>query len=173
MANTAPDAITLLKADHREVEDLFKKFQDAKGDGAKQNIAEKICVELIIHTKLENEHFYPACEGKIDEDDIKEAYVEHDAALVLIAEILKSSPSDEYYNAKVKVLQEEIEHHLAEEERWIVGLFSQAKRHGVDMDALGVELAAARKTYQAEVAKNGPKVSLDTLTKTKVAGAHA
>lgn len=173
MADTVPDAITLLKADHREVEHLFKKFEDAKGDGAKKNIAEQICVALIVHTKLENEHFYPACEGKVDKADLAEAYVEHDAASVLIAEILKGGPSDEYYDAKVKVLNEEITHHVKEEERWITGLFSEAKRHGVDMGSLGEEMTKAKVRYQADVAKNGAKVTLEALTKTKVAGASA
>ena len=69
----APDAITLLKEDHRRVEELFSEFEKAKGDGRKKTIAEKICAELIVHTELEEKIFYPACEGKVDEADLKEA----------------------------------------------------------------------------------------------------
>jgi hypothetical protein len=158
-----------LKDDHRRVEELFAEFEKAKGDGRKKKLAEQICGELIVHTKLEEEIFYPACEGKVEEDDLKEAYVEHDSAKVLIAEISKGGPDDEYYDAKVKVLKEEIEHHVGEEERWLTGIFSQAKRHGVDMDALGVTLADAKARYEAEIAEDGPEVHLDALKKTKVA----
>ena len=165
----APDAVTLLKEDHRRVEALFSEFQKAKGDGAKKRIAENICAELIVHTELEEKIFYPACEGKVKEDDLQEAYVEHDSAKVLIAEIANGGPDDDFYEAKVKVLQEEIEHHVKEEEGWLNGIFSQAKRHGVDMDALGEELAERQKALFAEIDEKGlPKVKLTTMEKTKV-----
>src|ERR1700710_1271363 len=112
-----PDAIALLKADHRKVEDLFAKFESAKGDGRKQALAEQICMELTVHTKIEEDIFYPACEGKVEEDLLKEAYVEHDSAKVLIAEIEAGGPEDDFYDAKVKVLSEMIEHHVEEEEK--------------------------------------------------------
>src|SRR3954465_2583346 len=118
-----PDAIALLKADHRTVEELFEKFESAKGDGAKEKLAKQICKELTIHTMLEEEIFYPACEGKVEEDLLKESFVEHDAAKLLIAEIEAGGPSDEFYDAKVKVLKEEIEHHVEEEEQPKKGLF--------------------------------------------------
>lgn len=166
---TAPDAVTLLKEDHRRVEGLFKDFQNAKGDGAKKKIAEKICAELIVHTELEEKIFYPACEGKVKEDDLQEAYVEHDSAKVLIAEIAGGGPDYDFYEAKVKVLQEEIEHHVKEEEGWLNGIFSQAKRHGVDMDALGAELAERQRQLFAEIEKKGlPKVKLTTMETTRV-----
>ena len=112
------DAIALLKQDHRTVEELFEKFEKASGDGRKQQIAEQICLELSVHAQIEEEIFYPACEGKVEEDLLKESYVEHDGAKVLIAEILAGGPkADEYYDAKVKVLSEEIEHHVEEEEK--------------------------------------------------------
>ena len=149
MATEAPDAITLLKADHREVEDLFKQFEDAKTAPTKRKIAGKIATALIVHTRIENEIFYPACKGKVEDADLKEAYVEHDAANLLIAEILESGKGDDFYDAKVKVLQEEIEHHVKEEERWLTGIFAQAKRHGLDVDALGAELQKA-KTRRSE-----------------------
>ena len=111
------DAIALLKQDHRTVEDLFAQFEKASGDGRKQTIAEQICLELSVHAKIEEEIFYPACEGKVEEDLLKEAYVEHDGAKLLIAQIMAGEPSDEFYDAKVTVLQEQIEHHVEEEEK--------------------------------------------------------
>ena len=111
MAEVKKDAVALLKEDHRTVEDLFAKFEKARGDGSKQKLATQICLELSVHAKIEEEIFYPACEGKVEEDLLKEAYVEHDGAKLLIAEILTGEPSDEYYDSKVTVLQEQIEHH--------------------------------------------------------------
>ena len=100
------DAIMLLKHDHREVEELFEKFEKAKGDGKKQQIAEQICNELKIHTMIEEEIFYPTFRGKIEDDMIDEAIVEHDGAKVLINDIMAGGPDDQFYEAKVKVLQE-------------------------------------------------------------------
>src|SRR5215210_6356223 len=110
------DAIALLKQDHRTVEELFAKFDKASGDGRKQTLAEEICLELSVHAQIEEEIFYPACEGKVDEDLLKESYVEHDGAKLLIAEIMAGEPSDEFYDAKATVLQEQVEHHVTEEE---------------------------------------------------------
>ena len=105
MAETkSQDAITLLKNDHREVEQLFEQFEKAKGDGRKEKLALQICKELTNHTMLEEEIFYPACEGKVEEDLLKESFVEHDAAKVLIAEIEAGEPSDDFFDSKVKVL---------------------------------------------------------------------
>ena len=146
MATAAPklDAVALLKADHRKVEDLFAKFEAAKADGRKKALAEQICMELKIHTILEEEIFYPACEGKVEEDLLSEAYVEHDSAKVLIGQIEESEPAAEFYDAKVKVLSEEIEHHVKEEEARMEGLFAQARKAGLDMDALGEQMAARK-----------------------------
>jgi hemerythrin superfamily protein len=138
------DAIALLKQDHRTVEELFEKFENASGSERKRKLAEEICLELSVHAEIEEEIFYPACEGKVDEDLLKESYVEHDGAKVLIAEIMNGGPDDEYYDAKVKVLQEEIEHHVQEEEKRLEGLFAQARKAELDMDALGAELAARK-----------------------------
>jgi hemerythrin superfamily protein len=171
VADTAPDAITLLKNDHREVEKLFKEFEDTQGAAAKRKLSVRIANALIVHTRIENEIFYPACKGKVDEDKLKEAYVEHDAANVLVAEILDTSKDDDFFEAKVKVLKEEIEHHVGEEERWLTGIFSQAKRHDLDVDALGVKLAEAKARYEREIERDGPDIHLAALTKTKLATA--
>ncbi len=101
-------------------------------------------MELTVHTKIEEDIFYPACEGKVEEDLLKEAYVEHDGAKVLIAEIEAGGPDDEFYSAKVKVLSEMIEHHVKEEEQRVEGMFSQARKAGLDMDALGEQMATEK-----------------------------
>ena len=163
------DAVALLKADHRTVEDLFAQFEKASGDGRKQKLALQICAELTVHAKIEEEIFYPACEGKVEEDLMREAYVEHDGAKVLIAEIEGGEPSDEYYDAKVKVLQEQIEHHVEEEEQRMEGMFAQARKAGLDMDSLGEELATRKQQLKAEIQTNGlQKPELATLTETRI-----
>jgi hypothetical protein len=163
------DAIALLKQDHRTVEELFAKFEKATGDGRKQALAEEICLELSVHAQIEEEIFYPACEGKVDEDLLKESYVEHDGAKVLIAEISKGGPDDEFYDAKVKVLQEEIEHHVEEEEKRLEGLFSQARKAGLDMDSLGEQLAARKAELTEQFKTSGiPEPQLTTMNEVAV-----
>ena len=105
------DAIALLKADHRKVEDLFEQFEKASGDGEAE-LRTEICIELKIHAMIEEEIFYPAFRGKIEDDVLDEAYVEHDGAKVLINDIEAGSPDDDFYDAKVTVLSEEIKHHV-------------------------------------------------------------
>lgn len=165
-----PDAIALLKADHRKVAGLFEDFQAAKGDGAKRKLADQICLELTVHTKIEEDVFYPACEGAVEEDLLKEAYVEHDGAKVLIAEIEAGGPDDDFYDAKVKVLSEMIEHHVEEEEKRVEGMFAQARKAGLDMDSLGARMAEEKTRLVAEYKKTGlPKPETPTLTGTTLA----
>ncbi len=145
MAQSAKqDALKLLAEDHRKVEDLFEQFEKASGDGRKEKIAREICTELKVHAMIEEEIFYPALRGKIEEDDLDEAYVEHDSAKVLINDIEAGSPSDEFYDAKVKVLQEEIEHHIEEEEKQRGNIFQQARAADVDLQGLGEQMAARK-----------------------------
>ena len=169
MADTKQDAVALLKSDHREVEGLFEKFEKSSAGSAKRTIALDICKALTVHAQIEEEIFYPACEGKVEEADLKEAYVEHDGAKVLIAEIEQGAPSDEYYDAKVKVLSEQIEHHVKEEEARLEGIFAQAKKAGLDMDALGEQLAARKAELMAEIKADGlPTPELTTLETTQI-----
>ena len=159
------DAIQLLKADHRTVEELFESFEKAGGDGRKEKIAKQICTELKVHAMIEEEIFYPALRGKIEDDLLDEAYVEHDGAKVLINDIEAGAPSDDFYDAKVKVLQEEIEHHVKEEEKMNDNMFQQARKADVDLDALGEQMAA-RKAELMAVAESGglPPAQPATLT---------
>ena len=149
------DAITLLKEDHRAVEKLFKEFEGAKGEGRKQKLAHQICLELTVHAELEETIFYPACEGVVDEEELKEGYVEHDAAKLLIAEIeANQGADDEFFDTKVHVLQEEIEHHIKEEEG-PGGIFSQARKGDIDMQALGERIAERKKELTEQYKKDG------------------
>jgi Hemerythrin HHE cation binding domain len=149
------DAVALLIADHREVEDLFAKFEAAKGAAKKQTLVRQICTDLSVHTVIEEEIFYPACRGQVEDGLLNEGYVEHDGSKVLIAELLASAPSEEFYDAKVKVLSEQIEHHVHEEERRSDGMFSQARAAGLDMAELGDRLKARKEAVLAEYKSNG------------------
>ncbi|MBA2466241.1 MAG: hemerythrin domain-containing protein [Sphingomonas sp.] len=159
------DAVALLKQDHRTVEDLFEQFEKAGGEGRKQKLAQQICLELSVHAMIEEEIFYPACEGKVEEDLLQEAYVEHDGAKILIAQIQDGDgQSDEFFDAKVKVLQEQIEHHVEEEEQRMDGMFAQARKGGVDMDALGEQMTARKEELMTTFKSTGvPKPVLTTM----------
>jgi len=138
------DAVAMLKADHRKVEGLFKKAEKASGS-AKEKLVEQICNELIIHTALEEEIFYPACRADdVEEDKMDEAQVEHDGAKILINDIKDADADSEGYDAKVKVLSEYIKHHVKEEEKPRTGVFAEAKRKGVDFDSLGEQMKARK-----------------------------
>jgi len=153
MAAAAKDAISLLKADHRKVEDLFEKYKAARAK--KADIAKKICMELTIHTLIEEEIFYPACrEAGVESDMMDEANVEHDGAKVLIGELEQGSPGDDYYDAKVKVLSEEIKHHVKEEEKR-GGIFTEARKADLDLDALGEQMLARKQELMAQFEKSG------------------
>src|ERR1700744_5401239 len=145
--NKPVDAIALLKADHRKVEQLFSQFQKAKASSRKKDLAEQICLELTVHTKIEEDVFYPGCrEEGVDKDLMDEAYVEHDGAKVLVAEIEAGTPDDEYYDAKVKVLSEMIKHHVKEEEKKQGNMFAKAKKAGVDTKVLGERMLEEKQT---------------------------
>jgi hemerythrin superfamily protein len=119
------NAVDLLKSQHREVEDLFEEFEDARGSQKKRAIFEQIADKLAIHAGIEERDFYPSVKAKETEDLLLESLEEHLAAKRVIADLLALEPSDETFEAKVKVLQEQIEHHVEEEEE---ELFPQVKK---------------------------------------------
>ena len=155
MAEGKQDATHLLMEDHRKVEGLFADFEKASGDGRKEKIARQICTELKVHAQIEEEIFYPALRDKIDGDDLDEAYVEHDGAKVLINEIEAGGPDDDFYEAKVKVLKEQIEHHVEEEEKIRDNIFQQARAADVDLEALGERMAARKAELLAKAEAEG------------------
>lgn len=138
------DAVAVLKADHRQVEKWFEQFEKARANERKQALATNICHALRIHTLIEEEVFYPAfLEATEDQDLHHEAEIEHSSAKKLIAEIEASGPSDEYYDAKVKVLSEMIKHHVKEEEQR-GGMFAKARAAKMDLKALGEQLVVRK-----------------------------
>ena len=115
------DAVALLIADHREVKALFEKYkklaEEERNSADLQALAEIICDMLTVHATVEEEIFYPAARKATQDGDlVDEAEVEHAAAKDLIAQIKDMSPEDDLYDAKVKVLSEQIDHHVEEGE---------------------------------------------------------
>jgi hypothetical protein len=138
------DAIALLMADHRQVEDWFEQFDKARSSDRKRDLARNICDALRVHTQIEEEIFYPAFYEATGEKDLHhEAIVEHDGAKKLIAEIESTGPDEEYYDARVTVLSELIKHHVKEEEQRN-GLFAKARSSGMDLAAVGEDLRARK-----------------------------
>jgi hemerythrin superfamily protein len=115
------DAITLLKADHKEIRGLFRKFQGA-GDRAvktKARLVSQIIERLTVHTYLENEVMYPQVRALLPEleEDVLESYEEHHVADVLCVELAGMPADAERFDAKTTVLIESVTHHIEEEEQ--------------------------------------------------------
>lgn len=137
---TKPDAVALLKADHRAVKGLFNQFVAATTKEHKARLAQQICKSLQIHATIEEEIFYPAfLNATHDKKSHHTAEIEHGAARDLIAKIVDSSPEDDYFDAKIQVLAGMIRMHVNEEERR-GGMFARARSANMDMKALGEQL---------------------------------
>jgi hypothetical protein len=150
------NAESLLKADHRKVEQLFERYGSTSSSQEKLSLARQICTELIVHTTLEEEIFYPACRKKaVEHEALDEAQVEHDSAKVLIGELMSESPDREFYDAKVNVLSAYIKHHVDEEERSSDGIFARARAAKVDMDALGQRLQSRKQELLSSAETRG------------------
>lgn len=165
MAEKMMNATQLLSDDHRKVEALFEKFEKVRGADAQQKIVQQLYEELTIHTMIEEEIFYPALRGKVEDDMLDEAFVEHDGAKMLLLALRDAEPDEEFYKAKVTVLQEQIEHHVKEEEKQRDSLFAQARKADVDFDALGSQMLA-RKEELLAMARQGtlPDPKMEAVT---------
>lgn len=150
-ASTAEDAAKLLTDDHRKVQNMFEQFKKLGDDDIeeKEDLVRMTCTELRIHAMIEEEIFYPALRGELDDESLlDEAEVEHTVAKQLIGELEEMSPDEELYDAKFTVLGEYVNHHVAEEENEI---FPEAKRAKVDMQALGEQLKERKQELLDEI----------------------
>ena len=125
MPDKKMDAISLLEEDHKKVEKLFKDVEKAKDESQKQELYQTIRDELMLHTRIEQEIFYPACEADQGEE-VAESIEEHRVIQDLLSELESVPPSDERFEAKMSVMQENVEHHAKEEEE--KKMFPKAKR---------------------------------------------
>jgi hemerythrin superfamily protein len=148
-AGRGGDAIALLKADHRAVEKLFAQFEKAKDPERQRALAQQICGELRVHMQIEEEIFYPTSREFLnDEDIVDEAVVEHAAARDLMEEIEGMDPSEDLYEAKVTVLQEQIEHHVEEEEK---EYFPKVQKTQMDLKAIGEQMKARKQELMGQM----------------------
>ena len=145
------NAVKMLKADHDRVQKLFKEFE-AAGERAyekKRGIAEEVFTELEIHTKLEEEIFYPAVQARADkegEELLAESLQEHHVVDVLMGEMRKLDPGNDEYQAKFQVLMENVEHHIEEEEGEMFPMASE--RLGDTLDSLGTKMEERKQELQ-------------------------
>ncbi|WP_413165279.1 hemerythrin domain-containing protein [Aeromonas salmonicida] len=136
------DAIALLRADHKEVSDLFADYEKTRSNAKKKALVAKICSELSVHTQIEEEIFYPAITTALkDKLLVPEATIEHGGIKDLIAQLEGAEPDGEMYDAKVKVLSEYVEHHVKEEQ---TGMFQKAKTTSLDLVELGARMATRK-----------------------------
>ncbi len=145
-----PLAVQLLKQDHREVEGWFDEYEQLDADTEKLELFNRIALALKVHTRIEEEIFYAEERGEVEDDLLDEAQVEHDGAKKMIAEIEAMKPGEALYDAKVKVLGEYIKHHVKEEEQ-PGGIFAQAKRGDIDLEAMGERLKTRKEELMAEM----------------------
>ncbi|MGH8241888.1 MAG: hemerythrin domain-containing protein [Steroidobacteraceae bacterium] len=145
------DAEALLRSDHRRVNGLFRQFESAEGPLRKHELTRKICDELIVHSRLEEEIFYPACRARDVQDDVlDEAQVEHDTLKFLVSDLMERAPASSFYDAKVAVLAAYVKHHVKEEEKPGSGIFARARKAGVDMAALGARIEERKQQLVAQ-----------------------
>lgn len=147
-----PDAVALLKADHKQVKEWFEEFEGTKSAHKKKMLATNICNALTVHCEIEEEIFYPAfLDATKDKDMHHEAIIEHNGAKELIAQIKASDPADEFYDSKVHVLSEMIKHHVKEEEQ-TDGMFDEAKKSKkMDLAELGAEMLKRKHELMAKM----------------------
>ena len=110
------NAIAMLMHQHREVEALFNQMHKAKTGGARRAVFERIADALAVHAAIEERHFYPSVKERSTEAILLESLEEHLAMKRVIADLLQLDAGNETFSAKVKVLEDEVEHHVEEEE---------------------------------------------------------
>ncbi len=157
-SNTGANAIELLKADHRTVETLFGKFDQARTAAQRISLAQQICTELLVHAQAEEKVFYPAAQSVLNSSEegmVDEAIVEHRSLKQLIAAIDGSSPTDDLFDANLTVLKEYVQHHVKEEEN---ELMPGVEATDLDLDEVGARLEKFKKQLKSKI-KNGKSAS--------------
>lgn len=144
----SPDAVSLLRADHKLVSGLFEQFEKSRSTAKKQQLVAQICLELTVHAQVEEEIFYPEVQAALkDKTLVPEARVEHQSIKDLIAAVEGVEPGGEDYDAKVKVMSEWVKHHVKEEQN---EMFPKAKKAGLDMAELGGRILQRKQELMAQ-----------------------
>ena len=143
-----PDAVGLLRADHKKVSELFEQFEKSRSPAKKKQLVDQICMELTVHAQIEEEIFYPEVQAALkDKELVPEARVEHQSIKDLIAAVQGVEPDGEDYDAKVTVMGEWVKHHVKEEQN---EMFPNAKKSGLDLAELGERLMQRKEELMAE-----------------------
>ena len=150
------NAVKMLKQQHRQVEKLFQEFEDAKSAAARRKVFEQIADALAVHATIEERHFYPGVKNKETEDILLESVEEHLEVKRVIADLLAMKAGDENFEAKVKVLQEDIDHHVEEEE---TELFPMVEKM-FDEDALETMGEAMQETQDELISAGNPREAI-------------
>lgn len=143
------DAIALLKADHRHIDDLFVEFGKTRWPMRRQSVADTLCNTLKIHIALEQEIFFPAFRGHLPDELLDRAQAEDEGAAVLIRLIEHANPREDTHGLRVKSLAEAIRRHIHAKERFIHGLFARCRKAGVDLVALRDAMIERKRELQA------------------------
>jgi hemerythrin superfamily protein len=154
------DALELLKSQHEEVKSLFKEIEKTEDEDDKLALFEELADSFAAHATIEEKIFYPAAYASATQELLNEAVEEHLAAKRTLADLLEMSPDDEQFEAKVKVLQEQIDHHVQEEE----GELFPKVRDELDapqLEALGAQM---EEMFEAEM-EESPAEKVPTETK--------
>jgi hemerythrin-like domain-containing protein len=153
---TSPEAIEMLMEDHRKVQKMFKQFEklkDQDDEQGKRDLVEQTCGELKVHTEIEEEIFYPAARGALEEADlVAEALVEHASAKQLIAQLEGMDAGGEEYDATFTVLGEYVNHHIKEEQE---EMFPKLKKADLDWDALAAQMHQRKQELLEEMGLSG------------------
>ena len=141
------DAITLLKQDHKTVEQIFKQFEKASQPAQQRNLSRRVVEELSVHAAIEEMVFYPAVRDRVPEteDTVLESLEEHHIVKWTLSELEDMAPDDERFKAKMTVLIESVRHHVKEEEQELFPAVRKAVGRK-EMAQLGDALEAAKKT---------------------------
>ncbi len=149
-----PTILQLLREDHNRVKNLFQDFDAAEDTKTKQKIVETASMELMAHTQLEEEMFYPNLgrEGKEAVRLIDVAEEEHHVAKFLISELADMNPNTPRYDAKFLVLAEAVKNHIQQEE---TVLFEQAEKMGKDrLENMGEMFTEERDKIRAQMTRS-------------------
>jgi hypothetical protein len=147
----ATGALEMLKEDHAKVQKAFKQFEkmDREDSEALQQLVQKVCEDLKVHTTLEEEIFYPAVREAIEDEDLmNEAQVEHETAKMLIEQLENMGADDPNFHATFTVLGEYVNHHAKEEES---EMFPQAKKTDLDFEELGQRMKQRKEELVGEM----------------------
>lgn len=154
------DAIELLTHQHNEVKDLFEQFKESEDADEKQDLFQDIADNLAAHATIEEKIFYPAVLTQDNKDLLTEAVEEHLSVKRIIADLLVMSAEDENFDAKIKVLQEQIEHHIKEEEG---ELFPKVKKQKSDADLIAMS-EKMESLFEEEMAREPSEKVLEETT---------